>query len=127
MNKVTLTNISKVYTHVTPHVHALTDINFSIHDGEFFCFVGPSGCGKSTIIKLIAGIENPSTGDVKTNGSLSMAFQSGGLLPWLTVEQNVEFAGHMQELAKDIIYEQTEKFLELVNLTHLRHKYPREL
>ncbi len=122
---IKLSSISKIYKgSKTP---AVKDASFEIEKEEFFCLVGPSGCGKSTILKIIAGIENPTSGDLKVDGKISMVFQSAGLFPWLTVEQNVKFGMDMLEWHHTKIAEQTRKYLSLVDLENFKHKYPREL
>ena len=81
----------------------LKDINLKIDDGELICLVGPSGCGKTTLLRLIAGLENPTSGEVIANGEIvkrpsgdrAVIFQQYSLFPWLTVLQNVTFGLEM--------------------------------
>ena len=68
---------------------ALRNVSFAVTKGEFVCLVGSSGCGKTTILKLIAGLEEPSKGKIMKPENISMAFQAGALFPWLTVYDNV--------------------------------------
>ena len=88
-------------------VTALDDINLTIEDGEFVCLVGPSGCGKTTLLRILAGLEQPSIGEftIKTGGEerplQSMVFQERGIIPWLTVEENVAFGLKMRHMPKD--------------------------
>src|SRR6266404_9997405 len=70
---------------------SLRGVNFNVNQGEFFCIVGPSGCGKSTVLKIIAGLESVSGGQVQKPADVAMVFQSGALLPWLNVFDNVAF------------------------------------
>ena len=63
---------------------ALENIDLEIEDKEFFCLVGPSGSGKSTILKIIAGIESPTSGEINGSRKAGMVFQLGALFPWLT-------------------------------------------
>ena len=106
---------------------ALSGVNLNINQGEFFCLVGPSGCGKSTILKLIGGIELPTKGTIEKPDQVSMVFQSGALLPWLTVEENVSFVNKIKGFSKQKTEEQTTKYLRMVNLGGFRFRYPREL
>ena len=69
----------------------LKGVNLSIRDEEFVCLIGPSGCGKSTMLRIIAGLEVATKGTVEVPAVVSMVFQSGALLPWLTVEENAAF------------------------------------
>ncbi|MBI4973846.1 ABC transporter ATP-binding protein [Candidatus Roizmanbacteria bacterium] len=124
-NPIVLDHISKTYhDSKTP---AVIDYSLTIHKGEFFCLVGPSGCGKSTVLKMIAGLEQPTSGRLIKPEQVSMVFQSGALFPWLTVEENValgiQMMGHYQEKIKRIVAEN----LSMVGLEELRKKYPREL
>ena len=78
--------VSKTYD---GHDRALIDASFSVPRGAFACIVGPSGEGKSTILRIIAGLESPTKGTVVRPEKVSMVFQSGALMPWLTVQENI--------------------------------------
>lgn len=125
-NIISLQNVSKYYP-VSPHKWAADKLDLEIREGEFFCLVGPSGCGKSTLLKLIIGLETPSSGVVTRPQAISMVFQSGALLPWLTVYENVSFGLKMLGSPESKINEATAKYLHLARLWDLRKKYPREL
>jgi NitT/TauT family transport system ATP-binding protein len=118
-------NVSRVYK--TAKVTAISDVSFAVDEGEFFCLVGPSGCGKSTILRLIAGIEPATSGTIEKPSEVSMVFQSGALLPWMSVEENVSFVNKVRNLSKLKIEEQTTKYLKMVDLEAFRFRYPREL
>lgn len=118
---ITFRAVSKKYP--IAGVLAVTDLSLDIYSGEFFCLVGPSGCGKSTVLKLIAGLEKPTSGTVEKPKNIAMVFQSGALLPWLTVTQNVAFGLKM----KGGTTRGVSQYLEMVGLTPLAHRFPREL
>jgi NitT/TauT family transport system ATP-binding protein len=118
-------NVSRIYK--AAKVTAIADVNFEVNEGEFFCLVGPSGCGKSTILRLIGGIEEPSLGTIEKPNEVSMVFQSGALLPWMTVEENVSLVNGGKGLSSLKIEEQTTKYLRMVDLEAFRFRYPREL
>ncbi len=119
---------SHVYkTYETPPVYVIRDFSLSVQRGEFFCLVGSSGCGKSTVIKMIAGIENPTKGKLVRPQHVGMVFQSYALLPWLTVEENVAFAPRMQRLDAERVTELTHHYIQMVHLEASAKKYPREL
>lgn len=122
---IVLTQVSKAYG--KPPSPAVKHVSLRIEPGEFFCIVGPSGCGKSTIIKLIAGIEQPTRGRVDRPSRIGMVFQSYALLPWLTVESNVAFAARMRGFDKQKVAAVTDRYLRMVHLEKLRKRYPREL
>ncbi len=106
---------------------ALSDISFEVSKGNFVCIVGPSGCGKSTVLKIIAGLEVQSSGEVKTPGNVAMVFQNGALLPWLTVFENVAFGLVDKGYAKRHIELEVVKYIEMMGLQNHTTKYPREL
>ena len=119
---------------VTDHSLVLDHINVEFQDGELVCILGPSGCGKTTMVRIIAGFETPSSGEVliddhKVLGPSSdniFVFQHNGLLPWLTVEENVQLGlRRMQD--KDEMTSRVEEFIDIVNLSGFEHHYPHEL
>lgn len=122
---IILKNVTKIYK--GSRTPAVSDVNFEVTSGQFFCLVGPSGCGKSTILKLIAGIEKPTEGTVSIHGKVGMVFQSAGLFPWLTVRQNVEFGVRMEHVGNHLLLHNTEKYIRMVNLEEYQDRYPREL
>lgn len=122
---ITFKNITKIYK--LAELKALSDINLEIKQGEFFCLVGESGSGKSTLLKLIAGIEKPSSGELKLPEKVGMVFQLGALFPWLTVEENVIFGQKMENASKSKANEMAKTYLKMVNLEGFEKKYPREL
>jgi NitT/TauT family transport system ATP-binding protein len=99
-----------------PHNRALKDVTFSIEKGEFVIIVGPSGEGKSTVLKIIAGLEKESSGYALKSGSLSMAFQSVALLPWLSVFENVAMVLKVKGLPKEEVTKQAMKYLEMMKM-----------
>ncbi len=123
---LSLNQISKSYPG-TPKKWAVQDIDLRIEQGEFFCLVGPSGCGKSTVLKMIAGIEQPTSGSINKPENISMVFQSGALLPWLSVEENAAFGLKMLDTPKYIRQEKVSTYLKMVNLIGFNKKYPREI
>lgn len=113
--------------------HALHDINLKINDGEFVCIVGPSGCGKSTILRLIAGLIQPTSGTLSLNGEeidgtssdRGMVFQAPTLFPWLTVGENVAFGLKVQN-KKDQLY-RVDELLNMIGLSEFKDSYPGQL
>ena len=132
---VELSNVTKVYPDPPQVVTALHDISFQVNEGEFLCIVGPSGCGKSTLLRMIAGLDKPSSGQIRFRGDLvtaphqkiSMVFQTFALLPWRTVLENVEFGLEVQGSPKDEREAISHQLLEMVGLKGCEHLYPKQL
>ena len=127
MATVTLKNVKKIYDNKVTAVH---DFNLDIADKEFIVLVGPSGCGKSTTLRMIAGLEDISEGDLLIGGKrmndvepkdrdIAMVFQSYALYPHMTVRENIAFA-FGKEKEKDFLEELLERFY----LTEVAELYP---
>lgn len=113
----------------------LDDISFSVKKGEFLCIVGPTGCGKTTFLNSLTGLYDITSGSITIDGepmdlkkhSVAYIFQEYSTMPWLTVEQNVQFALKLKHAAADVVRKQAEKYMELVGLTQFRDYYPDQL
>src|SRR6202140_1033775 len=114
---------------------ALNDINFQTHRREFLCIVGPSGCGKTTLVRILAGLEEKSSGQVLLQGKAvtepgsdrGMVFQGYTLFPWLTVRKNVMFGPEVNGHGKDESERQALQWLQLVGLERFADAYPCQL
>ena len=107
---IRLTGVSKVFGRGTSAVRALDRVSLEVPPGEFTCLIGASGCGKSTLLSLVAGLEQPTSGEVATGGAkVAFMFQEPALFPWLTAAGNVELALRARGAAK----------AEPVSYTHL--------
>jgi len=130
-----LDNVTKYYAGQQKQLHALHKVSFDIDDGEFVSIVGPSGCGKSTLLKIIAGLDSPSSGEVRVRGNpvrgphskISMVFQSFGLFPWRTVLENVEYGLEMRKVPKEERRDIARHHLEMVGLGGYDQMYPKQL
>lgn len=113
----------------------LKDINMDIEQGEFVCAVGASGSGKSTLLRQIAGLDSPTSGEVKIDGKRitgpgpdrGMVFQHYTLYPWMTVQQNTEFGLKLQGVPKAVRREQASYYLNVVGLTNFAQALPKAL
>ena len=113
----------------------LDAVSFDLHSGQFLALVGSSGSGKSTMMRLIAGLDRPSSGEIRLDGELirgpgadrGMVFQKYSLYPWLTAAQNVAFGMRLQGRPKAEVRERTAYFLEVVGLVDSARLLPREL
>lgn len=122
---INLINIHKQYPGVP--AETLRGVDLTVTDGELLCLIGPSGCGKSTLLRIIAKLEQASSGTAEVPDEVSMVFQGGALLPWLTVEQNAAFGlAAKGKSAKDAA-QLVKPFLEMTGLAELAQKYPHEL
>jgi NitT/TauT family transport system ATP-binding protein len=116
-------------------VDSLADINVTIRNGEFICILGPSGCGKTTLLRIVAGLENPTTGKVlideaiidRPNPKLGMIFQDYSLYPWRTVNENIVFGLELRGIGKEQRDEVAQSYLELAGLSGFGDSYPYEL
>ena len=125
-------------TRVFDTTYAVDGVTLDIYQGEFFCLLGGSGCGKSTLLRMLAGLEQPSSGRILIDGAdmtrippyarpVNMMFQSYALFPHMTVEQNVAFGLKQQKLGKDEIRDRVADLLELVRMKPYAHRKPEQL
>jgi NitT/TauT family transport system ATP-binding protein len=131
---VEMSNLGKVYPNGTV---ALQNVNLTIHEGEFLCFVGPSGCGKSTIFNLITGLIQPTDGELKIlnmtpkqalkQSDIAFVFQDHTLLPWRSLLDNVALPLELRGFNKKQRKEEAERVLELVGLKDYTKALPRQL
>lgn len=127
--------ITKTYESKKGKTVAIDDVSFDIQQNEFVSIVGPSGCGKSTLLRIIAGLDEPSSGQIMLNDKVlsgpgadrGMVFQGYTLFPWMTVEDNIAFGLKLKNKIKAEIDEIVSKYLELIELTQFRKSYPKEL
>jgi NitT/TauT family transport system ATP-binding protein len=114
---------------------ALRNVSFSVHRREFVCVIGPSGCGKSTLIRMIAGLETPTSGRLLLDGrevcgpgpDRGMVFQGYTLFPWLTIKRNVMFGLEMKGVSQAQAESEALQWIDLVGLTRFRDAYPAQL
>ena len=133
--KVHVENVVKKFNGRGGEMVALNGVTLDIHDNEFICVVGPSGCGKSTLLNIIAGLLEPTSGEVYCDGKLvegtgtdrGVVFQQYALFPWLTVKKNVKFALEMRGIKGREADELAMKYLDKVDLTKFADHYPKEL
>ena len=135
MSYLTLKDINKIYPN---GYHAVHNFNMEIEKGEFIVFVGPSGCGKSTTLRMIAGLEDISNGELLINGKranemgprereIAMVFQSYALYPQMTVFDNIAFGLTLQGVDEDVIEEKVKNTARILGLTDYLDRLPRAL
>ena len=134
MTALTLTDVNKSFG----KVHVLKDISLEVEDGEFVVFVGPSGCGKSTLLRVIAGLEDATSGEVRIGGAvvnnvpparrgIAMVFQSYALYPHLNVRGNMALALKQEGRSKAEIEERVAEASRMLDLGPYLERYPSEL
>jgi NitT/TauT family transport system ATP-binding protein len=128
-----LRNVTKIFEAENGEREALEAINLVVKPAEFLCIVGPSGCGKTTLLRMIAGLDYPSSGEIILDGNQvtgpspdrGMVFQEFSLFPWKTVLKNVEFGLEILEVPNK--RKIAEEYIELVGLQGFEQSYPYEL
>jgi NitT/TauT family transport system ATP-binding protein len=125
---VRLEGLSKRYGTGARSVLALDQVSLTVTQGEFVCLIGASGCGKSTLLSLVAGLDAPTSGEVRVGGRrVAMMFQEPGLLPWLTAAGNVELALRARGVPKAGRRRRAGELLRTVRLEGFGSKRPHEL
>ena len=128
-------NLGKTFSSSQGDVVALEEIRFSVHRREFLCVLGPSGCGKSTLIRILAGLETPTEGEVLIDQKRvfgpgperGMVFQGYTLFPWLTVKGNVMFGLKMTGHSHDSSESEARQWIAMVGLSKFENAYPHQL
>jgi NitT/TauT family transport system ATP-binding protein len=128
-------NLDKVYKTAKGETVALKNVSFKTHKREFVCVIGPSGCGKSTLVRILAGLESYSGGEVLLDGKpitgpgrdRGMVFQGYTLFPWRTVKQNVMFGLEMNGIGTIEAGREADMWLDLVGLEKFANSFPHEL
>jgi multiple sugar transport system ATP-binding protein len=132
MASITIENISKIYPN---GFQAVTDLNIDVAEGEFMVMVGPSGCGKTTALRMVAGLEEISSGTLKIGErvanhltskerDVAMVFQNYALYPHMSVAENIAFGLSLRRTPKDVIKTKVADAAEILGLTELLHQKP---
>lgn len=136
MGKVEIKNITRIFRKEdAPETLAVDNVSLYVDDKEFVCFLGPSGCGKTTLLRIIAGLDTPDSGEIILDGTRitipdskrGMVFQEYSLFPWRNVTENIIFGPEMKGVARKKAIQDAEKYLELVGLTQFKDSFPYEL
>ncbi|MGV3550886.1 ABC transporter ATP-binding protein [Rhizobium sp.] len=134
MGAVTISDVRKIYN----KTEVLKGVSVDIRDGEFLVLVGPSGCGKSTLLRMIAGLEEISSGEIAIgeqvindlapkDRDIAMVFQSYALYPHMTVEENMAFALKLKGMSRDEQHQRIVRAADILGLTPYLERYPKEL
>jgi NitT/TauT family transport system ATP-binding protein/sulfonate transport system ATP-binding protein len=134
-HQLAIRRVTKRFAVDDGEIEALAPVDLTIAKGEFVCLIGASGCGKSTLLRIVAGFEEPTTGDVLVGGrpvtgpgrDRGMVFQDYALFPWMTVRRNIAFGPRQRRLGRAEIDARTEIHMRLVGLERFAARYPSQL
>ena len=131
--KIAIHNLGKQFQVKKRVVTALKDVSLDIPKGEFVCIVGPSGCGKTTLLRILAGLEKPTTGSMDLyheNPSVplnSMVFQEHSIFPWMTVKKNIGYGLRMRKVPKDERERIVNIYLDKIGMNKFGNALPHQL
>lgn len=133
-NFLEINGITKHFKLGKGQIQALEDIHFEVTSGELICLIGTSGCGKTTLLRIIAGLEKQTSGQILLDGKVieatgrerGMVFQEPRLFPWLTLEENIEF-GIKGRVEKKVLRNIVQELLEMVGLSDFAKATPNQL
>ena len=137
MSVIEAQNLSLTFQTNDGPVHALSDVTLTINKGEFVSFIGPSGCGKTTFLRVVADLEQPTSGSVTVNGmtpeaarkarAYGFVFQAAGLYPWRTIQGNVRLPLEIMGYSRADQEARVKRVMDLVELTGFEKKFPWQL
>ncbi|AVT20451.1 sulfonate ABC transporter ATP-binding protein [Paracidovorax avenae] len=136
MSELSIQGVSRTFTSAKgPATQALLPVDFHVADNDFVTILGPSGCGKSTMLRIVAGLDQPTSGRVLLDGrpvegpgaDRGMVFQSYTLFPWLTIEQNIRFGLRERGMPEVQQKERAAYFIAKVGLRGFERHYPKQL
>ena len=136
MNLLSIQGVSRTFTsHKGTSTQALLPVDFEVRENDFVTILGPSGCGKSTMLRIAAGLDFPTTGQVLLDGRAvdgpgadrGMVFQSYTLFPWLTVAQNIRFGLREKGVSEALQKERSDYFIAKVGLRGFEQHFPKQL
>ncbi len=130
-------NISLTFETADGRVDALANVNLHVAEGEFVSFIGPSGCGKTTMLRVIADLQQPTSGTLLVNGmtaeqarlarAYGYVFQAPALFPWRTIEKNLKLPLEIMGYTEFEQQQRVQRYLSMVNLTGFERKFPWQL
>ena len=135
MTLIEVADVRKDYPSHHGTISIINGVSFDVIDNDFVAIIGPSGCGKSTMLRIIQGLERPTSGEVRFRGQpvqttcneMAMVFQSFALLPWLSIKENVAFGLTARGWSPEKINSQVERYISVTGLVGFEEAYPREL
>ena len=136
MGELVIRNLTRIFARDDGStLTAIEEVDLTISQEEFVCVLGPSGCGKTTLLRMVAGLDFATSGDILLDGEpirgpnskVGIVFQEYSLFPWRNVIDNVAFGLEMMGVGREERYQRADKYLELVGLSQFSRSYPSEL
>jgi NitT/TauT family transport system ATP-binding protein len=131
--EIRVRGVTKTFEGPHADVQALAPIDLTITEGQFLCIVGPSGCGKTTLLRIMAGLEEPTEGEVDFSIAhdgkplRSVVFQEQGIFPWMSVLQNTAFGLKVRGVGRTEREKAARAYLDMLGLSQFADAYPRQL
>jgi NitT/TauT family transport system ATP-binding protein len=131
--EIRVRGVTKTFEGIHGDVQALAPIDLTIAEGQFLCIVGPSGCGKTTLLRIMAGLEAPTDGEVDFSIAhdgkplRSVVFQEQGIFPWMSVLQNTAFGLKVRGIGRAEREKAARAYLDMLGLSQFADAYPRQL
>lgn len=131
--KIRINDLGKKFIVKRKEITAFKNINLNICEGEFWCFVGPSGCGKTTLLRILAGLDTPTSGTLEIIHNdcgkplNSMVFQEHAIFPWMTVYDNIAYGLKNRKVRPEIIKSTVDEYIEKTGLKKFARAYPHQL
>ncbi len=132
-DKIVLRGLTKQFEVKDRTITAVKGVDLSIREGEFVCIVGPSGCGKTTLLRILAGLETATAGEIQimrndpSKPLNSMVFQEQSIFPWMSVRKNIGFGLKCRGVNRKTIAEVVDRYLSMIGLQKFGEAYPHQL
>ena len=130
---ISATGVGRQFVTPSGVIDALRDVTLDVPQGEFCVIVGPSGCGKSTFLRMVAGLDAPTSGDLRVSSpgggepTNAVVFQGRSLFPWLTVQDNIGYGLELRQVARAERDQAVTQLLQVLGLTRFRQAYPHQV
>jgi NitT/TauT family transport system ATP-binding protein len=127
---ISIRQLTRTFESPAGTLNALQEVSLEIHQGEFLAIVGPSGCGKTTLLRILAGLDNPTSGELHSPEkfpSNALIFQGRSVFPWMTVEDNISYGLKLTGVARAERHRRATELLRMIGIERFRKSYPHQL
>ena len=127
---ISIRQLTRTFESPAGTLNALQDISLEVHQGEFLAIVGPSGCGKTTLLRILAGLDHPTSGELHSPEqfpSNALIFQGRSVFPWMTVEDNISYGLKLTGVARAERHRRATELLRMIGIERFRKSYPHQL